>query len=353
MKNNHNNSRSKNNKYNNINQINKINNDDYNVLNDYNNLILSNDNYIDTYNISDVTNSSDISLSLNIYEKNISLLNEKLKEKEKDIIYLNKRLENYDTTMNEIIKLNIEISNLNEIIRNKNKTIQEFREISDISKQKFEDLVKNNKLLLEKLKDLEEENEKLKNQNNFKDELEKIQKENDELKNVLKEKNQEIFYLQKLNKKKEKFKKNNGKTHNFTYSIASKDSNNDIKELKEKNNNDKIENFLNDKKPNSFKIQKGHSFVNTKIIKKGKDIPFCNYNRNNNVYPIHHSRRGSFYLFNRNLSMKTEPSFGNLSKIPNAKEKYTTFRNMNLEPLDYSNYLLDNLQNKICNTLME
>jgi predicted nuclease with TOPRIM domain len=258
--------------------------------------------------------------------------------------------------MNEILKLNIEISNLNEIIRNKNKTIKEFRDISELSKQKFEDLVKNNKILLEKINDLEEENKKLQNQNNSEDELNKIKRENEELKKKLKEKNEEIYYLQKLNKKRDRLEINIGKKKNISYSILNQEKNNDIKEYKEENNKENNERSENGKKPKSFRRHKEHSFVNTKIIKRGIDVPFCdNYfnKNNNNGYKSHLSRGGSFYSFNRNLSMKTEPSFGNISKIHGIKDKYLLFKNIKIEPLDYSNYLLDNLQNKICSTLIE
>ena len=64
--------------------------------------------------------------------------------------------------MEQITNLNIEINKLNEIIKNKNNTIQEFRDITDLSKRKIEELLKNKNELLIKINNLEQENKNLK-----------------------------------------------------------------------------------------------------------------------------------------------------------------------------------------------
>ena len=128
-------------------------------------------------------------LSSNIYEKNISLLNEKIKEQENDIIYLNDRLKNYDATVDEVTRLNLEINKLNEIIREKDYTIKEYRDITELSKKKFDELIKNKNNLMQRIKFLEKENQELKNNinnfdNNFTDmklDLNDIIKQNREL----------------------------------------------------------------------------------------------------------------------------------------------------------------------------
>ena len=125
----------------------------------------------DNNEIKEMNEPLENNLVSNIYEKNIALLNEKIKEQESEIEYLNNRLKNYDETMDEITQLNIELNKLNEIIRNKNITIQEYREISELSKTKFEQLIKNKNELLQRIKILEQENKELKNKYNENDTL--------------------------------------------------------------------------------------------------------------------------------------------------------------------------------------
>ena len=192
---------------------NKYNNQNLNLKNNY--YYPSDINNIKT-NISNSLemskNSQEASLSMDDNEKNIFLLSEKVKEQEQNIMYLNNRLQNYDITMNEITKLNIELNTLNEIIWKKNKTIQEFRDISDLSKLKFEELLKKHNDLMQKINLLQEENEKLKkiqknenfeNFNKIKEELSQVKNENNELKNKIREKEEVI---NGLNKKIEELK---------------------------------------------------------------------------------------------------------------------------------------------------
>ena len=99
---------------------------------------------------------------IDIKEKNIIILKEKIKNQEQTIDYLNKRLINYDETINEIARLNKEIKRLNEIIKNKNEIIFEFQNVSDLSKIKIEEMRKKyDKFLDSLIKENEEENNKL------------------------------------------------------------------------------------------------------------------------------------------------------------------------------------------------
>lgn len=240
------------------------------------------------------------SSSSNIYEKNIAILNDKIKEQENNINYLNERLKNYDSTMDEMAKLNIELNRLNEIIKDKNNTIQEYREISEISKKKFEELIQNKKELLQKIKVLEKENYELKNRlklkndlntsesNQMKLDLDDIEQENQELKRLLQEKNDEIKQMndiiEKANFNSDRYKSNTPYMRNYDYNI-------------------------NQRNENIFKTEPSNF---------------------NNMY-------NSYSTF----------------RIDKAINKYNYLKNKySMEPLKYSNYLLDNLQSNIRNNYL-
>ena len=278
-----------------------INDNNMNInYNDANNNI---DNIINKMKANDILDPLESNLPSNIYEKNISILNDKIKEQENDIKYLNERLKNYDATMDEMAKLNIELNRLNEIIKRKNNTIQEYREITELSKKKFDELIDNKKELIQKIKDLQKENDELRNKykykNNFireeyipkKPNIDDIQKENQELKRQLKEKGEKIKYMKSL-LEKTNFNNNNSNRY-INYTPHQRNFNYDI-----------------------------------------------NY-RNGNV-------------------LKTEPT--NFNNMPNSYStygrdiginKYNYLKNKyNIVPLKYSNYLLDNLQTNIRNNYL-
>ena len=360
-----------NNNINNIKKIgiihtkNKNENAKYNSLNNNNNLLSqnrknNNKNFIENINKNnDLSNSINSSISIDVYEKNISLLNEKIKEQEKDIRYLNNRLQNYDITLNEITNLNIELNTLNEIIRKKNKTIQEFRDISDLSKKKFEELLNNNNNLLKKIDLLEEENKKLaKNNvnnnyiNSLKDELNKVNNERDELKRQITEKDKEIDKLKKIiddfnnkNDSKENYNENKALTYTMN-----REKPNDINDYKYNNDHIKVNKNLINRHLICIKKPKINSLVNKKKILEGRYTPL-NMNKNLGLsYNI--NQRNNNYLYNKSFSIKTEPShssYGNLNSTFNLKERHNYYKNKySLQPLDYSNFLLDNLKSNIC-----
>ena len=168
--------------------------------NNYTNILPKNNNNIESIKRKIPSDLLGSNITSNIYEKNIEMLNEKIKEQENDIIYLNSRLKNYDTSMEEITKLNIELNKLNEIIREKEYTIQEYREITELSKKKFDELIKNKNGLIQRIKKLEKENKELKNNINYfdnnvngmKKDLNELFQENRELKRQLYEKNKKL-----------------------------------------------------------------------------------------------------------------------------------------------------------------
>ena len=103
----------------------------------------------------------------------IDMLKDKIKSQKYDINYLRNRLKNYDETINTITRLNLELNKLNEILKNKNKTISEYQTLSKISEEKFKNIInktnekKNNcQKKLDNLEELKSKNSSLKSQIN-------------------------------------------------------------------------------------------------------------------------------------------------------------------------------------------
>lgn len=124
----------------------------------------------------------------NIMDNNMNadLLKEKIKSQKKDIEYLENRLKNYDETISEVTRLNLEINKMNDILKKKNETILEYQNLSEVSKTKFNNYLNranSKKLIFEKK---EENYEQLKSKNNFLIEQIKImEKENNSLQHQL------------------------------------------------------------------------------------------------------------------------------------------------------------------------
>ena len=233
--------------------------------------------------------------SNNIYDKNIEMLKEKIKEQENDIFYLNSRLKNYDSTIEEVTRLNIEINKLNEIIREKNFTIQEFKEITELSKRKFDELLKNKSELIQIIKKLEKENKELKsNINNFdnnfinmKKDLENIIKENRDLKKELYGKNKKIKNINDIVERVSNNKNNNN--------------------LNKNNNNQKYkninfnENLFQKGNYNNYHKEKNDRF---NFLKERSKTPLLN-KFNNEEYDLPNQR---FNNFRQYFSIRTEPN---------------------------------------------
>ena len=361
-----------------------INTNKSNISNIYtdNNIIKLKNEY---NNIPDLMESS---LSTKIYEKNITLLNDRIKEQEKNNLYLSKRLKNYDMTINEITKLNIEVNKLNEIIRDKNNTIQEFRNITDMSKHKIEELIKSKNELIQKVMFLEEENNnlknlyknnninkynnntnkrnnyhnnsKIKNYDNMKNDLKQIIKENNDLKLQINKKNDTIKNLKDIIEKLKK-EKNNEKINNTNLSHNkdtkynndlnlnnidyTKNNNIDFKNLYNKNEKD-LKEPLN-KYDNNWKLI--NSLTKKKyIMQKRSPTPLVR-NFFNDKFEFYKKKN-----YNIDSSHRTEPNStinikSSYSKnVKDFKNKYNYLKHKyNIEPLDYSNYLLNNLQTNI------
>ena len=187
-------------------------------------------------------NENDVSTDINIEEQlsdrsnsgieqtNILSLNKKIISQQNDISYLKTRLENYDNSINEISRLNKELSKMKKSIKAKNEIISEFQKITEITKTKFENYINANKL-------------QIKNYENTYGNLPEIQKENENL-------NQKLISLQKQNKElKEKYKEIESKNKNDLDKV--KEDMNNIKKnyenLVEENGNIKKENIHNNR----------------------------------------------------------------------------------------------------------
>ena len=218
-----------------------------------------------------------------IYEKHISLLKEKIKEQENNIQYLNDRLKNYDATMEEVTRLNIELNKLNEIIKEKDYTIQEYRDITELSKKKFEELLKNKNELVRMIKKLENENKELKNNinnfdnnfNNMKKDLNDIIKENRELKRQLYEKNQKLQHIDIAIEKFDYNKNLKINTKNINYNNNKKDvfnypENRFLKDKSNINNSNEIK--------NNYQFLKERSRTPLNIETEENDLPYKRFN---------------------------------------------------------------------------
>ena len=305
------------------------------------------------YNIPD---SIDSSLSSKINEHNLTLLNDKIKKQENDIIYLNNRLQNYDVCVDQITQLNIEINKLNEIINNKNNTIKEFRSIADLSKNKIEELMNNKKELIQKINVLEKENKRLNalnkfnennNNNNYIDkkayigniqieeynklkyDLNQIIEENKKLKEKINEKDEKIENLQNFVEKLKNVKKDN---INLIY-------NNDEKS--------KVQTPINKLNNNWKKINK--KTQKTYFIQERSPTPIITNGR----YDLNSK---NYYHKKDNLSFRTEPN--NSVFIPNNHSKriladfhnkYNYLKNKyRINPLESNtNYMGNNYNNNI------
>ena len=173
----------------------------------------------DIVNVNSIDSSSLSSESENNFSTNnidnVNFLKEKLQSQESDIKYLESRLKNYDKIVSEVTRLNIKINKLNKIIKSKNETIKQFREILDLTKQKFQILLKKYNFCFKKLKNLKNE------RNNFELKPQKtIPKKNNDYNDYtnnqyLKNKKNTIKQDSNINSNSEFIKNSDYKSNNF------------------------------------------------------------------------------------------------------------------------------------------
>ena len=321
----------------------------------------------------DITESKKTSIASKIYEKKIKLLNIRIKEQDNNIKYLNERLKNYDAARDKITNLNLEINKLNEIIMKKNNTIQEFKDITDLSKIKLEELLKYQNELNKKINILEEENKKLKlgkgiyengdnniNNNYFenydKKELDILMKENNDLKKQISEKEKQIKYLNNaINKFRYKNKNKRSFNNNLIY--TNYDNCNAIKkdniiDFKDKyNQTKKLLNNSTMRYKNLIKVNPSTK-RNYYYLHERSHTPLIG----NYIYEIN-SMSPSKRYHNIDYSIRTDPNYIKNMTISRSKnffnqnKRYNNvlkLRNNVEQPLNYSNYLFDNYANSFC-----
>ena len=346
--------------------LSKNNETNYDYKNQNSNLNYSSKDY-------DITESKKQSITSKIYEKKIKLLNIRIKEQENNIKYLNERLKKYEGARDKISKLNLEINRLNEIIMKKNNTIQEFKDITDLSKNKLEELIKYQNELNTKINILEEENKKLKlakgiyengnnniNNNNFNDydkkELDTLMKENNELKNQINEKEKQIKYLNGVIAKY-RFKNKKEKSFNNNLIHTNYDNFNDIK----KNNIiDFKDKYYRTKKLLNNSTNRYQNFKKVNPSTKGNYYYMHERSHTplmeNYIYEINSVNPAKRY-HNIDYSIRTEPNYIKNMTISRSKNYFNNNKRYNNvlkkrynadQSLNYSNYLLDNFANNIC-----
>ena len=330
-----------------------------NISNLTNNKILSNQSY--KY----ITNNNNNFKNLDIKEKNIILLKEKIKNQEKNINYLSTRLMNYDEAIDEIARLNQEIKRLNEIINYKNNLIFEFQNATDLSKIKIEQIQsKYSKYdeLMNVINVLHEEKNKLNKIIKEKtDEIINIINDCNNLKNELIQfKNEYEKRIDDLRKDNEELKKNNwmlnGQIKEKNIKIKEMESiiGNLRKELNSNKNNLVKRNLinymsLNKKYKTKSNFNESYSFNN---IENSTDPQAFNntlkaYNKTkrrllksineNNLYNFEKGEKNTTIIF-KNLSKNK------INNFSRDKRKFGLNNTFN-SPLKYSDLIIDNCMN--------
>ena len=317
---------------------------------------------------------------------NTELLKSKIKAQKSDIEYLESRLKNYDETINEVTRLNLEINKMNEILKKRNETILEYQNLSELSKQKFnnylcranskkqifekngenyDDLKTKNNYLSEQIKLLEKENNSLqykfntiKNKNMYdidhlRNELdvinieyEKEKKQNQLINEEKMRKNKEIIDLKTKLITYDKFKEEmniiNNKYNILEEQIKEKDKTieeltNMNKELKDKIeiSNDNYNQVVHDQKNLEIKINnlinkaKQYEAIVKDRDNKNMNKTNVNFNyKNNNLAINNYNNFGingyNYNNYNINNYYKNRPY-----PIGNNSFKYTFMNNMN------------------------
>ena len=182
----------------------------------------------------------------NIYEKTNNLQQEKINTLEQTINDCKEELANYDYLLNENSRLNIELSKMYENLQLKNKIIDEFQKLSQISKSKFEFYINAN--------------------HNYQQMLEKKNKKIEDLKLKIDETNKELIDLKNEHNK-------------IINSLKEINDNNDKEAIILKEQLNIIQNNLKNSESNNEKLIKNlEEVVNENKILKEKLISFDKIN---------------------------------------------------------------------------
>ncbi len=230
----------------------------------------------------------------NIYEKTNNLQQEKINTLEQTINDCKEELANYDYLLNENSRLNIELSKMYENLQLKNKIIDEFQKLSQISKSKFEFYINAN--------------------HNYQQMLEKKNKKIEDLKLKIDETNKELIDLKNEHNK-------------IINSLKEINDNNDKEAIILKEQLNIIQNNLKNSESNNEKLIKNlEEVVNENKILKEKLISFDKINEELTKL------KSDFNELEKNLIEKTTKN----EQLQNENEELK-------HKLEENNYNLNNL----------
>lgn len=253
-------------------------------------------------------------------KSNIIKLIEEFNLNQRKIIILKSKLKDYDFKLNEITLLNLKVNNLNKLIKNKNKIINDYEHLSELFREKFMNCISKDKegeITNEVKLKLQLENEalmeylsNLKNQNNY-------------YKNqIYFQSNNNSSRINDIRIELQKVKNKVDASLNRSQIIKSKNYNkrDEIFELQSKINECNNDNKEFDEIKDKYEILEKKFIIKNNIIKKLE-------NENQNLYQIFNSLNKNYekiYLSNQQLKLK-------IKKYEDLYEKYENdrFKNMN------------------------
>jgi len=253
-------------------------------------------------------------------KSNIIKLIEEFNLNQRKIIILKSKLKDYDFKLNEITLLNLKVNNLNKLIKNKNKIINDYEHLSELFREKFMNCISKDKegeITNEVKLKLQLENEalmeylsNLKNQNNY-------------YKNqIYFQSNNNSSRINDIRIELQKVKNKVDASLNRSQIIKSKNYNKrgEIFELQSKINECNNDNKEFDEIKDKYEILEKKFIIKNNIIKKLE-------NENQNLYQIFNSLNKNYekiYLSNQQLKLK-------IKKYEDLYEKYENdrFKNMN------------------------
>ena len=252
-------------------------------------------------------------------KSNIIKLIEEFNLNQRNIIILKSKLKDYDFKLNEITLLNLKVNNLNKLIKNKNKIINDYEHLSELFREKFMNCISKDKegeITNEVKLKLQLENEalmeylsNLKNQNNY-------------YKNqIYFQSNNNSSRINDIRIELQKVKNKVDASLNRSQIIRSKNYNNkeEIFELQSKINECNNDNREFDEIKDKYEILEKKFIIKNNIIKKLE-------NENQNLYQIFNSLNKNYekiYLSNQQLKLK-------IKKYEDLYEKYENNRLKNM-----------------------
>ena len=253
-------------------------------------------------------------------KSNIIKLIEEFNLNQRNIIILKSKLKDYDFKLNEITLLNLKVNNLNKLIKNKNKIINDYEHLSELFKEKFMNCISKDKegeITNEVKLKLQEENEALMEY------LSNLKSQNSYYKNqIYLQSNNNSSRINDIRIELQKVKNKVDASLNRSQIIRSKNYNkkDEIFELQSKINECNNDNKEFDEIKDKYEILEKKFIIKNNIIKKLE-------NENQNLYQIFNSLNKNYekiYLSNQQLKLK-------IKKYEDLYEKYENdrFKNMN------------------------